>query len=94
MKVPRLAFGKKKACAGVSECPSAANIKPSIQEIDLDLLQRQQELDGINDETRSNWEMIRSFLVCGAAFFADAYLMFSSNIIIMIMGYVYYNDAE
>ncbi|KAJ2786415.1 hypothetical protein GGI15_001548 [Coemansia interrupta] len=60
----------------------------------LELIRRQQELDEINDEAKSNWEMIRSFLVCGAAFFADAYLMFSSNILIMIMGYVYYNDAE
>ncbi|KAI8318930.1 phosphate:H+ symporter [Martensiomyces pterosporus] len=37
--------------------------------------------------------MIRSFLVCGAAFFADAYLLFSSNIIVMIMGYVYFHEA-
>ncbi|KAJ1814940.1 hypothetical protein LPJ75_002556 [Coemansia sp. RSA 2598] len=95
MKVPGLTFTKKKTCsADVSGCPSAADIKPIIGDIDLELLQRQEELDGINDETRSNWEMIRSFLVCGAAFFADAYLMFSSNIIIMIMGYVYYHDAE
>ncbi|KAJ1719435.1 hypothetical protein LPJ53_005811 [Coemansia erecta] len=84
---------KGKANVDVSECSTPA-YKPTAFDIDLELIRRQQELDEINDEAKSNWEMIRSFLVCGAAFFADAYLMFSSNILIMIMGYVYYNDAE
>ncbi|KAJ2721209.1 hypothetical protein GGI07_004135 [Coemansia sp. Benny D115] len=92
----RLALGlsKKNKAAVVTESPSAEDMKLDERDIDLELYRRQQELDEINNEARSNWEMIRSFLVCGAAFFADAYLMFSSNIIIMIMGYVYYHDAE
>ncbi|KAJ1995691.1 hypothetical protein GGI25_000670 [Coemansia spiralis] len=81
-----------KAVSVTSDTLSAKNTNCT-EDIDLELLQRQQELDNINMENKSNWIMIRSFLVCGAAFFADAYLMFCSNVIVMIMGYVYYHEA-
>ncbi|KAJ2549988.1 hypothetical protein EV175_004234 [Coemansia sp. RSA 1933] len=79
-------FGRRKAGS------KAKNVQ-TVEDIDLELMQRQNELDAMNREGAANWEMIRSFLVCGAAFFADAYLMFISNVIVMIMGYVYYHDA-
>ncbi|KAJ1949660.1 hypothetical protein EC988_004685, partial [Linderina pennispora] len=79
----------------ISEQNSSANIKElKSHDIDIELYQRQQELEEIDDELHSRWQMIKSFLVCGAAFFADAYLMFSANILVMIMGYVYFHDAE
>ncbi|KAJ2387125.1 hypothetical protein GGI23_006347, partial [Coemansia sp. RSA 2559] len=81
-------FGRRKATR--DNVPKGVQ---TVEEIDVELMQRQHELDEMNKESTSNWEMIRSFLVCGAAFFADAYLMFISNVIVMIMGYVYYHDA-
>ncbi|KAJ1798908.1 hypothetical protein LPJ59_002191 [Coemansia sp. RSA 2399] len=82
-------FGRRKATSDT--VPKGVQ---TVEEIDVELMQRQHELDEMNKESTTNWEMIRSFLVCGAAFFADAYLMFISNVIVMIMGYVYYHDAE
>ncbi|KAJ1947832.1 hypothetical protein FBU59_001836, partial [Linderina macrospora] len=81
--------------SGISEQKSPDSINElKSHNIDIELYQRQQELEEIDDELHSRWQMIRSFLVCGAAFFADAYLMFSANILVMIMGYVYFHEAE
>ncbi|KAJ2151543.1 hypothetical protein J3F82_003273 [Coemansia sp. RSA 637] len=65
-----------------------------IDERDRDLLQRQRELEDLDDSTKLNWEMIKKLTVCGVAFLNDAYDMFSINIVAMILGFVYYHDAE
>ncbi|KAJ1850889.1 hypothetical protein LPJ76_006309, partial [Coemansia sp. RSA 638] len=65
-----------------------------IDERDRDLLQRQRELEDLDDNTKLNWEMIKKLTVCGVAFLNDAYDMFAINIVAMILGFVYYNDAE
>ncbi|KAJ1730904.1 hypothetical protein LPJ72_004235 [Coemansia sp. Benny D160-2] len=88
-----LGQSKDDSTAGTNSAEKDNEDVPAIETIDAELQQRQQELDNISDERKTNWEMIRAFLVCGAAFFADAYLMFSSNVIVMIMGYVYYHDS-
>ncbi|KAJ1773340.1 hypothetical protein IW140_000991 [Coemansia sp. RSA 1813] len=90
-----MVFGRRKANPDAAFAGAEGTTKDmqTVEDIDLELMQRQQELDAMNKESTTNWEMIRSFLVCGAAFFADAYLMFISNVIVMIMGYVYYHDA-
>ncbi|KAJ1889183.1 hypothetical protein LPJ66_008174, partial [Kickxella alabastrina] len=64
-----------------------------IDERDRDLLRRQQELEELDGETKLNWEMIKKLTVCGIAFLNDAYDMFAINIVAMILGFVYYNDA-
>ncbi|KAJ2342321.1 hypothetical protein GGF43_005962 [Coemansia sp. RSA 2618] len=65
-----------------------------IDERDRDLLQRQRELEELDGNTKVNWEMIKKLTVCGVAFLNDAYDMFAINIVAMILGFVYYNDAE
>ncbi|KAJ1780959.1 hypothetical protein LPJ62_006008, partial [Coemansia sp. RSA 2167] len=44
-----------------------------IDERDRDLLQRQRELEDLDDSTKLNWEMIKKLTVCGVAFLNDAY---------------------
>ncbi|KAJ2310318.1 hypothetical protein IWW51_004034 [Coemansia sp. RSA 2702] len=65
-----------------------------IDERDRDLLQRQRELEDLDGNTKVNWEMIKKLTVCGVAFLNDAYDMFAINIVAMILGFVYYHDAE
>ncbi|PIA15534.1 MFS general substrate transporter [Coemansia reversa NRRL 1564] len=65
-----------------------------MDERDRDLLQRQRELEDLDDNTKVNWEMIKKLTVCGVAFLNDAYDMFAINIVAMILGFVYYHDAE
>ncbi|KAJ2004785.1 hypothetical protein GGI04_001641 [Coemansia thaxteri] len=60
---------------------------------DRDLLQRQRELEELDGTTKANWEMIKKLTVCGVAFLNDAYDMFAINIVAMILGFVYFNDA-
>ncbi|KAJ2815583.1 hypothetical protein FBU31_006876, partial [Coemansia sp. 'formosensis'] len=60
---------------------------------DEELLQRQYELAQLDRSSRANWEMIKKLTVCGVAFLNDAYDMFAINIVAMILGFVYYNDA-
>ncbi|KAJ2044140.1 hypothetical protein H4S04_006379 [Coemansia sp. S16] len=60
---------------------------------DQELLQRQYELAQLDRSSRANWEMIKKLTVCGVAFLNDAYDMFAINIVAMILGFVYYNDA-
>ncbi|KAJ2851595.1 hypothetical protein GGI22_005250, partial [Coemansia erecta] len=64
-----------------------------IDERDRDLLRRQQELEELDNTSKVNWEMIKKLTVCGVAFFNDAYDMFAINIVSMMLGFVYYNDA-
>ncbi|KAJ1850881.1 hypothetical protein LPJ76_006313, partial [Coemansia sp. RSA 638] len=61
---------------------------------DESFLQRQYELAQLDQSQRVNWEMIKKLTVCGVAFLNDAYDMFAINIVAMILGFVYYNDAE
>ncbi|KAJ1666743.1 hypothetical protein IW140_002334 [Coemansia sp. RSA 1813] len=65
-----------------------------MDERDRDLLRRQQELEELDSTSKPNWEMIKKLTVCGVAFFNDAYDMFAINIVAMMLGFVYYNDAE
>ncbi|KAJ2807206.1 hypothetical protein H4R20_001381 [Coemansia guatemalensis] len=74
----------------VSEDPTGLEM----DERDRDLLQRQRELEDLDDNTKVNWEMIKKLTVCGVAFLNDAYDMFAINIVAMILGFVYYHDAE
>ncbi|KAJ2080823.1 hypothetical protein H4R24_002786 [Coemansia sp. RSA 988] len=74
----------------VSESPMGLDM----DERDRDLLQRQRELEDLDDNTKVNWEMIKKLTVCGVAFLNDAYDMFAINIVAMILGFVYYHDAE
>ncbi|KAJ2788753.1 hypothetical protein GGI18_002776 [Coemansia linderi] len=60
---------------------------------DQELLQRQYELAQLDRTSKANWEMIKKLTVCGVAFLNDAYDMFAINIVAMILGFVYYNDA-
>ncbi|KAJ2847621.1 hypothetical protein GGI22_005925, partial [Coemansia erecta] len=60
---------------------------------DQDFLQRQYELAQLDRSARLDWEMIKKLTVCGVAFFNDAYDMFAINIVSMMLGFVYYNDA-
>ncbi|KAJ2749882.1 hypothetical protein H4S06_004512 [Coemansia sp. BCRC 34490] len=85
----------------VADISEAADSKPhnyssgvDIDERDRDLLQRQNELEELDSDTKTNWEMIKKLTVCGVAFFNDAYDMFAINIVAMMLGFVYYNDAE
>ncbi|KAJ2357715.1 hypothetical protein GGF43_001290 [Coemansia sp. RSA 2618] len=57
-------------------------------------LHRQYELAQLDQTQRVNWEMIKKLTVCGVAFLNNAYDMFAINIVAMILGFVYYNDAE
>ncbi|KAJ2500530.1 hypothetical protein GGH96_002678 [Coemansia sp. RSA 1972] len=61
---------------------------------DASFLQRQYELAQLDQSQRINWEMIKKLTVCGVAFLNDAYDMFAINIVAMILGFVYYHDAE
>ncbi|KAJ1882117.1 hypothetical protein H4R99_000838 [Coemansia sp. RSA 1722] len=61
---------------------------------DQDLLQRQYELSQLDRTSQSNWVKIKKLTVCGVAFLNDAYDMFAINIVAMILGFVYYNDAQ
>ncbi|KAJ2665552.1 hypothetical protein IWW48_000003 [Coemansia sp. RSA 1200] len=63
-------------------------------EADYDFLQRQYELAQLDRASRLRWEMIKKLTVCGVAFLNDAYDMFAINIVAMMLGFVYYNDAE
>ncbi|KAJ2494139.1 hypothetical protein GGI11_008978, partial [Coemansia sp. RSA 2049] len=63
-------------------------------EADHDFLQRQYELAQLDRASRLRWEMIKRLTVCGVAFLNDAYDMFAINIVAMMLGFVYYNDAE
>ncbi|KAJ2516889.1 hypothetical protein GGI11_003321 [Coemansia sp. RSA 2049] len=63
-------------------------------EADHDFLQRQYELAQLDRASRLRWEMIKKLTVCGVAFLNDAYDMFAINIVAMMLGFVYYNDAE
>ncbi|KAJ2156454.1 hypothetical protein GGF46_005175 [Coemansia sp. RSA 552] len=65
-----------------------------MDERDRDLLARQRELEDLDDNTKVNWEMIKKLTVCGVAFLNDAYDMFAINIVAMMLGFVYYHDAE
>ncbi|KAJ2325594.1 hypothetical protein GGH92_010420, partial [Coemansia sp. RSA 2673] len=60
---------------------------------DRDLLQRQRELEELDGTTKANWDMIKKLTLCGVAFLNDAYDMFAINIVAMILGFVYFNDA-
>ncbi|ORX71880.1 MFS general substrate transporter [Linderina pennispora] len=60
---------------------------------DQDLLDRQRELEELDSTSKVNWEMIKKLTVCGVAFLNDAYDMFAINIVSMILGFVYFNDA-
>ncbi|KAJ1796956.1 hypothetical protein LPJ59_003434 [Coemansia sp. RSA 2399] len=62
-------------------------------EADQDFLQRQYELAQLDRSSRLRWEMIKKLTVCGVAFLNDAYDMFAINIVAMMLGFVYYNDA-
>ncbi|KAI8325147.1 MFS general substrate transporter [Martensiomyces pterosporus] len=71
--------------------PALADIE--IDARDRDLLERQRELEDLDSNTKTNWEMIKKLTVCGVAFLNDAYDMFAINIVAMILGFVYYHDA-
>ncbi|KAJ1796957.1 hypothetical protein LPJ59_003435 [Coemansia sp. RSA 2399] len=84
---PRYVDDEAKHYAGAS----AGGVE--IDERDRDLLRRQQELEQLDNTSEVNWEMIKKLTVCGVAFFNDAYDMFAINIVSMMLGFVYYNDA-
>ncbi|KAJ2613048.1 hypothetical protein H4S08_002414 [Coemansia sp. RSA 1365] len=91
-------FQKSDSSADIAEISkdhvSALPIGLDMDERDRDLLQRQRELEDLDDNTKVNWEMIKKLTVCGVAFLNDAYDMFAINIVAMILGFVYYHDAE
>ncbi|KAJ2559958.1 hypothetical protein EV175_000071 [Coemansia sp. RSA 1933] len=64
-----------------------------VAEADQDFLQRQYELNQLDRPSKLRWEIIKKLTVCGVAFLNDAYDMFAINIVAMILGFVYYNDA-
>ncbi|KAJ2004784.1 hypothetical protein H4R26_002318 [Coemansia thaxteri] len=64
-----------------------------LEEADEELLQRQYELAQLDRTTKRNWEKLKKLTVCGVAFLNDAYDMFAINIVAMILGFVYFNDA-
>ncbi|KAJ2080829.1 hypothetical protein H4R24_002792 [Coemansia sp. RSA 988] len=84
----------------VSETRDARNNKCLKDEVkdntisDHAFLQRQYELAQLDSTQKANWEMIKKLTVCGVAFLNDAYDMFAINIVAMILGFVYYHDAE
>ncbi|KAJ1727609.1 hypothetical protein LPJ72_005855, partial [Coemansia sp. Benny D160-2] len=56
----------------VADISEAADSKPhnyssgvDIDERDRDLLQRQNELEELDSDTKTNWEMIKKLTVCG-----------------------------
>ncbi|KAJ2559959.1 hypothetical protein EV175_000072 [Coemansia sp. RSA 1933] len=77
-----------------AESPATAVVVGAeIDERDRDLLRRQNELEELDNNSKVNWEMIKKLTVCGVAFFNDAYDMFAINIVSMMLGFVYFNDA-
>ncbi|KAJ2329792.1 hypothetical protein GGI00_003857 [Coemansia sp. RSA 2681] len=97
-----MSFHNSSSAADISEIEkvrfagdAAANASDGL-EMDMrdrELLQRQSELEDLDKSTKTNWEMIKKLTVCGVAFLNDAYDMFAINIVAMILGFVYYNDA-
>ncbi|KAJ1882129.1 hypothetical protein LPJ57_001157 [Coemansia sp. RSA 486] len=92
-----MSFHNSTSAADITEMEKARLQKsPSIAELDkrdVDLLERQRQLEELDSNTRFNWEMIKKLTVCGVAFLNDAYDMFAINIVAMMLGFVYYHDA-
>ncbi|KAJ1666744.1 hypothetical protein EV178_001998 [Coemansia sp. RSA 1646] len=80
---------------GDAKTEEAVETRPDddVAEADQDFLQRQYELAQLDRSSRLRWEMIKRLTVCGVAFLNDAYDMFAINIVAMILGFVYFNDA-
>ncbi|KAJ2820882.1 hypothetical protein FBU31_005081, partial [Coemansia sp. 'formosensis'] len=95
-----MSFHNSSSAADISEIEKSRFVGDAgaISGLDMDmrdreLLQRQRELEDLDSSTKTNWEMIKKLTVCGVAFLNDAYDMFAINIVAMILGFVYYNDA-
>ncbi|KAJ1643295.1 hypothetical protein LPJ64_004915 [Coemansia asiatica] len=86
--IPESAISDFKKDEQASSIATSANIQD-----DQDLLQRQYELSQLDHASRANWTKIKKLTVCGVAFLNDAYDMFAINIVAMILGFVYFNDA-
>ncbi|KAJ1796028.1 Plasma membrane permease, mediates uptake of glycerophosphoinositol and glycerophosphocholine, partial [Coemansia sp. RSA 2599] len=93
-----MSFHNSNSVADIAEMEKAQLRKsPSVIEMDdrdKDLIERQRQLEELDGNTRVNWEMIKKLTVCGVAFLNDAYDMFAINIVAMMLGFVYYHDAE
>ncbi|KAJ2782810.1 hypothetical protein GGI15_002785 [Coemansia interrupta] len=92
-----MSFHNSNSAADITEMEKARfQIAPpaELDERDRDLLERQRELEELDSNTKLNWEMIKKLTVCGVAFLNDAYDMFAINIVAMMLGFVYYHDAE
>lgn len=64
------------------------------QRIDADLFAaRRQALSEI-DNAKFGWFHVKACMVAGIGFFTDSYDIFAINLCSLIMGYVYYADAE
>ncbi|KAJ2867037.1 hypothetical protein GGH94_001103 [Coemansia aciculifera] len=91
-----MSFHNSSSAADISEIEKTRfvdNAGLDIDKRDRELLQRQRELEDLDNTTKTNWEMIKKLTVCGVAFLNDAYDMFAINIVAMILGFVYYGDA-
>ncbi|KAJ2258998.1 hypothetical protein GGI13_000238 [Coemansia sp. RSA 455] len=94
-----MSFHNSSSAADISEIEKARFVDDAaasgldVDKRDLELLQRQRELEDLDNTTKTNWEMIKKLTVCGVAFLNDAYDMFAINIVAMMLGFVYYHDA-
>ncbi|KAJ2072969.1 hypothetical protein IW146_006633 [Coemansia sp. RSA 922] len=94
-----MSFHNSSSAADISEIEKARFVDDAaasglnMDKRDLELLQRQRELEDLDNTTKTNWEMIKKLTVCGVAFLNDAYDMFAINIVAMMLGFVYYHDA-
>ncbi|KAJ2308127.1 hypothetical protein IWW55_000610 [Coemansia sp. RSA 2706] len=80
-------------CGSIVKDSASTNSGGSL-EADQEFLRRQYALAQLDQTQRVNWGMIKQLTVCGVAFLNDAYDMFAINIVAMILGFVYYHDAE